>query len=147
MFSYSFASLNSFSSLAVSISNLSSSISLFFFIIFLSFHLFIIQGIAGSFSLSIDYNATAIGSCTVEFADYDISFDPIEYFDFNHVRSRDFNKDTKVNFSDFAKLAFYWQDSDCNDPNWCEGTDLDTDGSVDHNDLIDFGDYWLEKTR
>ncbi len=96
----------------------------------------------------IDYNALEIGDCNVGFYDHSISeIDPNYYLEFSHVRTRDFNGDTVVNFVDFAVLALYWQEADCNDPNWCEGTDLGTDGSVDIYDLALFVDYWLEKTR
>ncbi len=96
----------------------------------------------------IDYNATNIGDCNVGFYDYSVSWDdPIYNIEFTHVRTRDFNGDTKVNFIDFAVLASHWQVTDCGNPDWCEGTDLDTDGNVDANDLMLFADYWLEKTQ
>ena len=95
----------------------------------------------------IDYNAIAIGDCNVGFYDDSISIDPNYYLEFSHVRTRDFNGDTKVDFTDFVVLASYWQEAVCYDPNWCEGADLDTDGSVDANDLVLFVEYWLEKTR
>jgi hypothetical protein len=96
----------------------------------------------------IDYNALAIGDCNVEFYDYSISYeDPNYYLEFSHVRTRDFNNDTKVDFIDFAVLASYWGDTVCSDPNWCEGVDLDTDGDIDIYDLALFTDFWLEKTR
>jgi len=95
----------------------------------------------------IDYNATAVGDCNVGFYDYNVSMDdPIYCHEFFHVRTRDFNNDTVVDFADFGVLASYWQVADCNDPNWCEGTDLDTSGTVDSNDLGLFVDYWLEET-
>ncbi|RKY25042.1 MAG: hypothetical protein DRP62_02250 [Planctomycetota bacterium] len=95
----------------------------------------------------IDYNATGIGDCNVGFYDHNVSmYDPIYYLMFSHVRTRDFNNDTKVDFRDYAILASYWQETDCNDPNWCEGTDLDVDGSVDVNDLMLFCKYWLART-
>jgi hypothetical protein len=96
----------------------------------------------------IDYTATDIGDCDVGFYDHSINwFDPIYYLAFSHVRTRDFNNDTIVNFFDFAVLASYWRATDCSDPNWCEGTDLDVDGDVDPNDLMLFVNYWLEKTE
>jgi hypothetical protein len=96
----------------------------------------------------IDYNAIDIGDCNVGFYDYSVSyFDPIYCHDFNHVRTRDFDNDTIVNFIDYSIFAFYWGDTDCVDPNWCEGADLDTNGSVDDNDLELFTYYWLERTR
>jgi hypothetical protein len=96
----------------------------------------------------IDYNAINIGTCTVGFYDYGISWDqPIYYLKFSHVRTQDFNKDTRVDFTDFAIFASRWQENECGDPDWCEGTDLDTSGTVDTNDLMSFAEYWLEKTE
>ena len=96
----------------------------------------------------IDYNAINIGTCNVGFYDYSISWDnPVYYIRFSHVRTRDFDKDTKVDFSDFAVFASHWQENECGDPDWCEGTDLDTNGGVDVNDLMLFTEYWLEKTE
>jgi len=83
----------------------------------------------------------------VGFYDHSISWDnPIYYLKFSHVRTRDFNIDTKVDFADFAVFASYWQQG-CSEPGWCEGTDLDTDGNVDFDDLMLFADYWLEETQ
>ena len=96
----------------------------------------------------IDYNSISIGDCNVGFYDYNIRWDaPVYYLSFSHVRTRDFNNDTKVDFKDFAVLASYWQATDCNEPSWCQGTDLDVDGSVDVNDLMLFCEYWLERTQ
>jgi hypothetical protein len=96
----------------------------------------------------IDYTATAVGECRVGFYDRSINWDePAYYHVFFHVSTRDFNKNTKVDFSDFAVFASHWQETGCNDPNWCEGADLDTDGNVDIDDLMLFSDYWLEKTE
>ena len=93
----------------------------------------------------VDYNATAAGDCTVEFYE-DFSPDPSRDISFVQVPTRDFNKDTMVNFGDFAVLALYWQKTNCGAPGWCEGADLNTSGKVDNNDLALFVDYWLEKT-
>jgi len=99
----------------------------------------------------IDYNALDIGDCNASFYYYDeISGEPflINTLVFNHVYTRDFNNDTKVNFRDFAILASYWKTTGCNGSNgWCEGADLDTDGNVDSNDLMLFCEYWLGKTE
>jgi hypothetical protein len=98
----------------------------------------------------IDYTATSVGTCNVGFYDYgwpggmDYSIYDLM---FSHVRTRDFNQDTKVDFADFAIFASYWQVVDCNDPNQCEGADLDTDGNIDSNDLALFVGYWLESTE
>ena len=101
----------------------------------------------------IDYTAIKVGDCNVGFYDYSVSYeDPNHYIKFSHVRTRDFNNDTKVDFGDFAILASYWQ-SGCHAPDWCSGADLDTNrdtntnGRVDYNDLMLFSDYWLETTQ
>ena len=96
----------------------------------------------------IDYNATDIGECNVGFYDHRVNWDePVYYLRFSHVRTRNFNNDTIVDFHDYTILASYWQETDCNAPDWCDGTDLDTDGSVDANDLMLFCQYWLERTN
>ena len=97
----------------------------------------------------IGYTATAIGDCNVAFfdgIDYAPPYEPTYYIEFTHVRTRDFDGSTGVDFGDFAMLGSYWHQS-CTDPNWCEGTDLDLSGIVDINDLMLFTDYWLEKTE
>ena len=105
------------------------------------------SAVAGDWFI-IDYNAINVGDCNVAFYDHSISWDePVYYLPFSHVRTRDFNNDTVVDFADFALFGSYWQAADCNDPNWCEGTDLDTGGNVDANDLALFVDYWLERTE
>ena len=96
----------------------------------------------------IDYNATDIGNCNVGFYDHRINWNiPIYYLVFSHVRTRDFNSDTIVNFRDYAILASHWQETNCGAPDWCEGADLDIDSNVDINDLMLFCEFWLEKTR
>ncbi len=105
------------------------------------------SAVAGDWFI-IDYNAVNVGDCNVGFYDHSVSFfDPIYYLAFSHVRTRDFNTDTKVDFADFAVLASYWQVTNCQDWNLCEGADLDTDDDVDYNDLRLFVEYWLEKTE
>jgi hypothetical protein len=96
-----------------------------------------------------DYNAIDIGYCNVAFYDYSVSTtEPVYTLIFHHVRTRDFHKDTKVDFCDYAILASHWQATDCNEPGgWCEGADLDIDGNVDFDDLMLFCKYWLEKTE
>jgi hypothetical protein len=96
----------------------------------------------------IDYNAINVGDCNVGYYDFNIRIDqPIYYLSFSHVRTRDFNKDKIVDFKDFAVPASYWLAPDCNDPNWCEGTDLNTDSNVDLYDFALFADYWRERTE
>jgi len=106
-----------------------------------------VNAIAGDWFI-IDYNSLKVGDCTVDFYDFETnSVNPVESLFFTHVVSRDFNNDTIVDFRDYAILASYWREADCNTPDWCGGTDLDTDGSVDANDLMLFCDYWLERTK
>jgi hypothetical protein len=96
----------------------------------------------------IDYNATDIGNCNVGFYDHRISWDePIYYLSFSHVRTRDFSNNTIVDFHDYAILASHWLETNCNASDWCEGADLDTDGSVDVDDLMLFCEFWLERTK
>jgi len=96
----------------------------------------------------LDYNATKIGICKVDFYDYSISWDDPNYSHvFSHVRTRDFNQDTNVDFADLALFSLYWLQTGCSDPDWCAGTDLNTDGIVDYDDLMLFTDYWLERTE
>jgi len=95
-----------------------------------------------------DYNAIDIGDCNIAFYDFDVSeTEPVHTLTLHHVRTRDFDGNTQVDFADFAVLAFYWQATDCNNPGWCQGTDLDIDGNVDFDDLMLFCEYWLEKTE
>ena len=99
----------------------------------------------------VDYNAIGLGTCSVIFYNWDNwDFDwdnPSYEMSFTHVRTRDFNDDGIVDFSDFAKLGWNWQRTDCGEPGNCSGTDLDTDGDVDYIDLALFADFWLETTR
>jgi hypothetical protein len=98
----------------------------------------------------INYAATIIGNCSVGFYDYRVlggMDSPVYDLVFLHVPTRDFNKDAKVDFADFAVLTSYWQETGCSDPNWCQGTDLDADGNGDCNDLTLFMDYWLKRTE
>jgi len=109
----------------------------------------------------VDYTATNVGNCSVGF--YEVVVEPCPDCDpfkpppvsevlvnelvFSHVPTRDFIRDGKVDFADFAALTAFVGVTNCADLNWCEGTDLDTDGDVDDNDLLLFADYWLESTQ
>lgn len=96
----------------------------------------------------LDYNAMDIGVCTADFYDFNFSRDyPLYLIEFSHVPTRDFNQDTKVDFTDLALLSRYWLQTGCMDPDWCAGTDLNTDGMVDFDDLMLFTDFWLERTQ
>ena len=92
----------------------------------------------------IDYYANEVGECNVGFYDYDMSWGEPNYrITFSNVPTRDLNSDELVNFVDFAIFASQWSDTDCNDPDWCAGADIDRDGNVDYNDLGLFVEYWL----
>jgi hypothetical protein len=92
----------------------------------------------------IDYVPTKVDICRIGFYDHDVNwYTPLYYLTLSQVRSRDFNNDTKVDFSDFARLSQHWLESNCNEPNFCQGTDLDIDHDVDGNDLSLFIDFWL----
>ena len=92
----------------------------------------------------LDYEAIGAGDPNVGFYDYGVSWDDPNFFvGFSQVPSRDFNDDDSVNLLDYSIFSSYWLVNDCNDPNWCDHTDIDTDGDVDIYDLISFADYWL----
>ena len=94
----------------------------------------------------IDYKAEEIGDCNVGFYDYSISWDePQSYIKFSNVPTRNLDSDPnqQVNFVDYAVFSSQWSNSNCNDPDWCAGADLDRDGDIDHNDLSLFVEYWL----
>ncbi len=92
----------------------------------------------------IDYEADEVGDCNVGFYDYSISWsDPNYFLSFSHSPTRDLNFDEKVDFADYAIFALQWHANDCNDPNWCDGADLDRDGDVAYDDLGFFVDYWV----
>jgi hypothetical protein len=90
------------------------------------------SAVAGDWFI-IDYTATNVGGCRVGFYDYatpEGMFVPVYELVFSHVRTRDFDQDTRVGLTDFAVFALYWG-ADCSEPGQCEGTDLDADGDVD----------------
>ena len=92
----------------------------------------------------IDYEAIGAGDPNVWFCDYDVSWDdPVSFETFTQVPSRDFNNDDIVNYFDFSTFNTYWLSDDCSDPNWCDGTDINTDGVVDANDLTLLAGFWL----
>jgi hypothetical protein len=103
--------------------------------------------IAGDWFI-VDYNAISVGTSSVIFYNYAVDWNnPLYAMSFTHVVTRDFNGDGIVNFEDFAVLGSNWHRTDCSEPDNCSGTDLDADGHVGISDLMQFAEYWLEKTR
>jgi hypothetical protein len=94
----------------------------------------------------IDYHAIKEGDVNVGFYIYngDEGWDEPNYIiTFHNVPTRDFNSDESVDFRDFATFSSHWNDTGCDDPNWCAGADIDRDGDVDNKDLGLFVEYWL----
>ncbi len=95
----------------------------------------------------IDYYANEVGECNVGLYGYnsdEISWtEPNYLIIFSNVPTRDLNSDELVDFHDFAIYSLQWINDNCNEPEWCEGADIDRDGDVDHKDLGLFADYWL----
>lgn len=61
------------------------------------------------------------------------------------ISPADIYTDGRNNFRDFAVFAEYWMRDDCAIYNaYCDWADLDFNGSVDIDDLIEFMNYWLE---
>lgn len=59
------------------------------------------------------------------------------------INRTDYNSDGKVNFGDYAVLASRRTYETCDEPSWCDGTDLDKSGSVDLYDMAQFLKSWL----
>ena len=58
----------------------------------------------------------------------------------------DLTYDTKVDLYDFTTFAKQWMENKCNNPNWCDGADIDHSGEVDFFDLGILTEHWLEDT-
>jgi hypothetical protein len=52
--------------------------------------------------------------------------------------------DARIDSTDFAIFAEQWWQTDCNDPDWCNGADIDESNAVDYNDLGILTRHWLE---
>jgi hypothetical protein len=55
----------------------------------------------------------------------------------------DADKNCRVDFFDFSLLAQYWFETSCVLPEYCDGADLNTSGTVDNNDLELLANDWL----
>jgi hypothetical protein len=54
----------------------------------------------------------------------------------------DFDFDYDADLLDLATFCSHWLDIDCNDPHWCDKTDLDHSTKVDFADFSTFAQYW-----
>jgi len=54
----------------------------------------------------------------------------------------DFDASKDINLPDLSVFCYYWLEQDCNQPDWCGGTDLDNKGAVDFNDFAIFAKNW-----
>jgi hypothetical protein len=96
----------------------------------------------------LDYEAIGAGEPNLWICDHASSFsEPNLAISFRHVPSRDFNEDDSVDMVDYALLSSYWLTTDCNEPDWCGGTDMNQDTYVDLDDLALFSGYWLGQPR
>jgi len=62
------------------------------------------------------------------------------------IPAEDFLCPDGVDFRDFSFFAQHWQNINCNEIDYCGGTDIDQSGSVEFGDLAIFVENWLEGT-
>jgi hypothetical protein len=55
----------------------------------------------------------------------------------------DLNGDDYVDFADLTVFGRYWQNKDCDYPDWCAGADFEPDGIINWADLVEFSKHWL----
>jgi len=56
----------------------------------------------------------------------------------------DLNSDGIVNFMDYAFLQIQWPNTNCVDPGWCDGADINKNGTVSYDDLKILCESWLK---
>jgi hypothetical protein len=59
----------------------------------------------------------------------------------------DLDGDMDVDLADLSTLNSHWLAKDCNYPDWCEGTDLNYNNTVDFADFALFAEKWLEGSK
>jgi len=65
--------------------------------------------------------------------------------DFQIEQFADLDGDCGVDFIDFGLFAQHWlTEEQCTAPDWCDGTDLTQNGTVNIFDLKEFSERWLE---
>jgi hypothetical protein len=84
------------------------------------------------------------GQTMVLAQDVQIQDIPAEPYIFESKLNRcDFDADGVVDALDLDTFALHWLAQDCNYPDWCEGTDIDYNGSIDFTDFTLFSENWL----
>lgn len=83
---------------------------------------------------------TYLISCTVT-DDDGVSITGWKYFD---VIDYDLADDNVINFLDLVEFTNHWLDTNCVEPNWCQGTDFNRDETVNAHDYSLFSQYWLQ---
>jgi hypothetical protein len=59
------------------------------------------------------------------------------------ILAGDFEPDGDVDLADLQYFALRWMDTGCVGPYWCEGADLDFDGTVNLADFAKIAENWL----
>ena len=60
------------------------------------------------------------------------------------ITSADINDNGIVDYQDFAIITSRWQEFGCTDSNnWCGGADLNRDGSLGFQGLVELAEHWL----
>jgi hypothetical protein len=116
---------------------------------------------------ALDYHATGEGECSVFLSEYIKEPFPnkipgyippvIEVVNesiFTHVKTRNFDDNGVVDFTDFALMALHFQNPASNDPNmpidpndFAPEYDFDQSQSIDMIDISMFMDFWLKRTE
>jgi cyclophilin family peptidyl-prolyl cis-trans isomerase len=80
------------------------------------------------------------GDCIVDMLDF---FILAEHWLYGKIAA-DIDIDGKVNLNDYSFFASHWMQQNCTVPNWCSGTDLNKNGTVDTPDILMLAQRWLE---
>jgi hypothetical protein len=89
-------------------------------------------------SLAQDANSNFDSDCFDNIEEYELGLDPTS-------RMADLDRNCNINLVDFSLFALHWRRSDCNEPNWCDGADLDKSGDINGMDLYLLTENWLRR--